>query len=61
MTLLPMLWSRYRSTSAHSDTIKVSKLKDTVKKYLDDNGCGERLRNGVSIAIIGHPDVGKSR
>ncbi len=35
-------------------------LRRTMKKHVNDNRCGERLRNGVGITIVGEPDVGKS-
>jgi tRNA modification GTPase len=35
-------------------------LDDEISLHLDDNRCGERLRNGVRIAIIGPPNAGKS-
>ena len=35
-------------------------LCDKISQYLDDNRRGERLRDGVHIAILGPPNVGKS-
>jgi len=35
-------------------------LNDEISKHLDDKRRGERLRNGVRIAIIGPPNAGKS-
>ena len=39
---------------------KLLKLKEEILKHLDDNRRGERLRDGIYIAIIGAPNVGKS-
>lgn len=39
---------------------KVSSLIDSIEKHLNDGRKGERLRNGVRIAIIGEPNAGKS-
>ena len=33
---------------------------DSLTQHLDDMHCGERLRDGVFVAIIGAPNVGKS-
>ncbi|GAB4162270.1 MAG: tRNA uridine-5-carboxymethylaminomethyl(34) synthesis GTPase MnmE [Rickettsiaceae bacterium] len=38
----------------------VQKLTDEIKNHLNDNNRGERLRNGIKLAIIGKPNVGKS-
>lgn len=38
----------------------VQTLKAEVDCHLNDNRRGERLRNGVKVAIIGEPNVGKS-
>jgi tRNA modification GTPase len=38
----------------------VSALSGEIRRHLDDNRRGERLRDGVSIAIIGPPNAGKS-
>ncbi|MBT5050308.1 MAG: tRNA uridine-5-carboxymethylaminomethyl(34) synthesis GTPase MnmE, partial [Rhodospirillaceae bacterium] len=35
-------------------------LEDNLSQYLDDNRRGERIRDGVFIAILGAPNVGKS-
>ena len=35
-------------------------LRKEIASHLDDNRSGERLRNGVRLAIVGAPDVGKS-
>ncbi len=39
---------------------KVQDLKQAVVQHLDDGGRGERVRDGISIAIIGPPNAGKS-
>ena len=31
-----------------------------IEQHLDDNRCGERIRNGLRVAIVGEPNVGKS-
>lgn len=36
------------------------RLHDEIAAHLDDNRRGERLRDGVSVAIIGPPNAGKS-
>jgi tRNA modification GTPase len=38
----------------------INKLVKDIKNHLDDNNRGERLRNGLKLAIIGEPNVGKS-
>lgn len=35
-------------------------LRDAIKAHLNDNRRGERLREGLSIAILGPPNAGKS-
>lgn len=39
---------------------KVNALIDEISDHLDDNNRGERMREGMQIAIIGAPNVGKS-
>ena len=39
---------------------KSTKIKNEIKKTLDDNKAGEIIREGFKIAIIGPPNVGKS-
>lgn len=39
---------------------KILELIEELENHLDDKRRGERLRNGVSIAIIGAPNAGKS-
>ncbi|MCH9053428.1 MAG: tRNA uridine-5-carboxymethylaminomethyl(34) synthesis GTPase MnmE [Proteobacteria bacterium] len=39
---------------------KMLGLKEEISQHLDDNRRGERLRDGIHIAIIGAPNVGKS-
>ena len=38
----------------------VDQITNEIKIHLDDNHRGERLRSGIKLAIIGHPNVGKS-
>ena len=40
--------------------LKSEKIKNDIKKALDDNKTGEIIREGFKIAIIGPPNVGKS-
>jgi tRNA modification GTPase len=46
------LWSAVRT--------EVAALADEIGRELADKGRGERLRNGVSVAILGPPNAGKS-
>lgn len=39
---------------------EIADLANAIQTHLDDGGRGERLRDGVEIAIIGPPNVGKS-
>ncbi|MBL8712228.1 MAG: tRNA uridine-5-carboxymethylaminomethyl(34) synthesis GTPase MnmE [Alphaproteobacteria bacterium] len=39
---------------------QIEKLRREIYEHLDDNRRGERLRNGIRIAIIGAPNAGKS-
>ena len=39
---------------------KMLGLEEEISQHLDDNRRGERLRDGIYIAIIGAPNVGKS-
>lgn len=39
---------------------QIEKLRNDIRAHLDDNRRGERLRNGIRIAIIGAPNAGKS-
>lgn len=39
---------------------KIEKIKNEIKKVLDDNKTGEIIREGFKISIIGPPNVGKS-
>lgn len=43
-----------------SATVEVEKVSKEVEHHLADNRRGERLREGVHVAIIGAPNVGKS-
>lgn len=38
----------------------IQKLIQEINDHLDDNNRGERLRNGLKLAILGKPNVGKS-
>ncbi len=38
----------------------IEKLKSEIKKYLNDNNQGQRVRNGLYAVILGAPNVGKS-
>ncbi|TQV79827.1 tRNA uridine-5-carboxymethylaminomethyl(34) synthesis GTPase MnmE [Denitrobaculum tricleocarpae] len=38
----------------------VSKMIAELARYLDDEGVGERLRDGLALAIVGAPNAGKS-
>ena len=39
---------------------EVKALQHAVEDHLDDGGRGERIRDGISVAIIGPPNAGKS-
>lgn len=39
---------------------KIEELRAEIAAHLDDNRRGERLRSGVTVAIIGAPNAGKS-
>lgn len=41
-------------------TSTINELKNTIMNHLNDNRKGELLRNGLKVAIIGPPNVGKS-
>jgi tRNA modification GTPase len=38
----------------------VSEVRNIIEMHLNDNKQGERLRNGLKLAILGKPNVGKS-
>lgn len=40
--------------------VGISELISELEQYLDDEGIGERLREGLSLAILGAPNAGKS-
>ena len=44
----------------HKQKPQVEELLETIKRHLDDNRRGERLRSGIRIAIVGAPNAGKS-
>ncbi len=39
---------------------EITRLADEIRTHLDDGRRGERLRDGVEVAIVGPPNVGKS-
>jgi tRNA modification GTPase len=39
---------------------RLATLRVTIANYVKGAGCGERLRHGVRIAVVGNPNVGKS-
>ncbi|QKX00828.1 tRNA uridine-5-carboxymethylaminomethyl(34) synthesis GTPase MnmE [Wolbachia endosymbiont of Dipetalonema caudispina] len=39
---------------------EVQNLVRSIQRHLNDNRCGERLREGLHIVIVGKPNVGKS-
>ncbi len=39
---------------------RVEALRAAIRQHLDDRRAGERLREGLSVAILGEPNVGKS-
>ncbi len=41
-------------------TKKVRKLSDEISLHLNDNKRGQKIKDGLSLAIIGSPNVGKS-
>ena len=40
--------------------VRLRNLEKAIAKHLDDGGRGERIRDGIKIAIIGPPNAGKS-
>ncbi len=38
----------------------VDRITNEIKLHLNDNHRGERLRSGIKLTIVGHPNVGKS-
>jgi tRNA modification GTPase len=42
------------------DATNASVLRDDIVRVLDDARIGERLRDGLAIAVVGAPNVGKS-
>lgn len=45
---------------AGTDLAAIGALRDAIAHLLDDNRIGERLRDGLAIAVVGAPNVGKS-
>ena len=39
---------------------EIARLQAGIAAHLDDGGRGERLRDGIEVAIVGPPNVGKS-
>jgi tRNA modification GTPase len=39
---------------------EVHELEQAISKHIDDAGRGERIREGIEVAIVGPPNVGKS-
>ncbi|MCC7259520.1 MAG: tRNA uridine-5-carboxymethylaminomethyl(34) synthesis GTPase MnmE [Alphaproteobacteria bacterium] len=39
---------------------EVSTLEHNIRAHLNDDHCGERIRDGIHIAIVGAPNAGKS-
>jgi tRNA modification GTPase len=39
---------------------KLLELQNSLDKFLEDNRRGERLRDGISMVVLGEPNVGKS-
>lgn len=44
----------------HAARARISALEGHIRAFLDDNRRGERLRDGLQIAILGAPNAGKS-
>ena len=44
----------------HAAQARISALEGEIRSFLDDNRRGERLRDGLQIAILGAPNAGKS-
>lgn len=42
------------------DRTKILRLIEDITQYIDDSKVGERLRNGIEVAIVGPPNSGKS-
>jgi tRNA modification GTPase len=38
----------------------LSEIKETIEKFIADDGVGEKIRNGIKVSIIGPPNSGKS-
>lgn len=46
--------------TAASDTAAIRRLRDDIAELLDDAHAGERIRDGLTVAVVGAPNVGKS-
>lgn len=53
-------FSDEEDVDAGSDAGAIAALRDEIAHALDDGRVGERLRDGLAIAVIGAPNVGKS-
>jgi tRNA modification GTPase len=42
------------------DIAAIAALRCSIERHLQDNHVGERIRDGLSIAVVGAPNVGKS-
>jgi tRNA modification GTPase len=65
VTLLAMVeadidFSDEDDVDAGSDPAAIAALRDDIADVLDDDRIGERLRDGLAIAVVGAPNVGKS-
>ncbi len=49
-----------REDAAAAVLAEVSSLEREIREFLDDGRRGERLRDGLHVAIVGTPNVGKS-
>lgn len=49
-----------KSIIAETTRHNILRLRDDITLYIDDDHRGERLREGLSVTIVGAPNVGKS-
>ncbi|KAG0304077.1 tRNA modification GTPase gtpbp3, mitochondrial [Dissophora globulifera] len=45
---------------ASTVVVKVQSLHSEIKRHMDDDRCGEILRDGIHVTILGPPNAGKS-